>query len=78
MEGFYAITEVVEDSIKRPKKTIFCYLKEGFSEHQIKSLKATERIVRENGAQVFSSLREIANYLNGEQMNAVIEAPLKN
>jgi len=31
MEGFYAIAEVVDGSHKRPKKTIFCYLKKGFS-----------------------------------------------
>jgi hypothetical protein len=71
MLGFYAIAEVVDDSNKRPKKTIFCYLAETFDKvqdkHKIKSLQATARLVQENGAQVFTSLEEVANYLNSEQ-----------
>ena len=68
MEGFYAIAEVVDDSNKRPTKTIFCYLEEGFSKHQIKSLQATARMVKENGAKVFTSLEEVAEYLNRQQL----------
>ncbi|CAG8504421.1 9723_t:CDS:2 [Ambispora gerdemannii] len=41
MLGFYSIAEVVDDSNKRPAKTIFCYLAEGFGEHQLKSLVVT-------------------------------------
>ena len=74
--GFYAIAEVVDDSNKRPDKTIFCYLEEGFSKHQIKSLQATARMVKENGAKVFTSLEEVAEYLNSEQQTQV-EAPPK-
>ena len=74
MEGFYAIAEVVDDSNKRPTKTIFCYLEEGFSKHQIKSLQAIARMVKENGIQVFTSLEEIARYLNHQQL----EDELKN
>lgn len=66
MLGFYAIAEVVDDSNKRPEKTIFCYLEEGFGKHQIKSLQATARLVKENGAKVFTSLEEVAEYLNQE------------
>lgn len=66
MLGFYAIAEVVEDSNKRPSKTIFGYSEEGFKPHQIKSLQATAKLVKENGAQVFTSLSEIANYLNNQ------------
>lgn len=71
--GFYAIAEVVEDSNKRPAKTIFCYLEEGFNKHQIKSLQATARLVKNNGALVFTSLEEVANYLNSEQTEAKVE-----
>ncbi|CAI2200541.1 14650_t:CDS:2, partial [Funneliformis geosporum] len=67
MLGFYAIAEVVDDSNKRPTKTIFCYLEEGFEKHQIKSLQAIARMVKENGAKVFTSLEEVAEYLNGQQ-----------
>jgi hypothetical protein len=67
MLGFYSVAEVVDDSNKRPDKTIFCYLEEGFEKHQIKSLQATARMVKDNGTQVFTSLEEVAEYLNSEQ-----------
>ena len=75
MLGFYAIAEVVDDSNKRPSKTIFCYLEEGFSKHQMKSLQATARMVKENGAKVFTALEEVAEYLNSEQLEAQVEVP---
>jgi hypothetical protein len=68
MLGFYAIAEVVDDSNKRPTRTIFCYLEEGFERHQVKSLQATARLVKENGVQVFASLEEVAEYLNSQQL----------
>jgi acyl-[acyl carrier protein]--UDP-N-acetylglucosamine O-acyltransferase len=67
MLGFYAIAEVVDDSNKRPEQTIFCYLGEGFEKHQIKSLQAIAKLVQENGGQVFTSLEEVAEYLNSQQ-----------
>jgi Nucleoside 2-deoxyribosyltransferase like len=68
MLGFYSVAEVVDDSNKRPNKTIFCYLGEGFEKHQIKSLQATARLVKENSAQVFTNLAEVAEYLNSWQL----------
>lgn len=73
MLGFYAIAEVVDDSNKRPEKTIFCYLEEGFEKHKIKSLQATARLVKENGAKVFTSLEEVAKFLNSVQVEAQVE-----
>jgi hypothetical protein len=70
MLGFYAIAEVVEDSNKRPSKTIFCYLEAGFGQHQIKSLQATAKLVKNNGSQVFTSLEEVSEYLNSQQESA--------
>jgi hypothetical protein len=73
MTGFYSIAEVVDDSNKRPGKTIFCYLDElendnsVFTPHQIKSLKATANMVMLNGAQIFNNLDEVADYLNEAQ-----------
>ena len=69
MTGVYSIAEAVEDSNKRPSKTIFCYLKEDdltFTEGQIKSLEMVGSLVERNGAKWFRSLDEIANYLNKE------------
>ena len=68
MTGFYSVAEVVDDSNKRPSKTIFSFLKEDdgetFSDHQMKSLWQTGRMVKENGAQFFNTFEEIAEYLN--------------
>ncbi|CAG8470055.1 6207_t:CDS:10 [Cetraspora pellucida] len=61
MSGVYSIAEVVEDSNKRPARTIFCYLEEGFAESQIKSLKAVANLVEKNGTKVFNSLEEVVN-----------------
>lgn len=68
MEGVYSIAEVVDDSNKRPKKTIFCYLLEDdgkeFTKHQLKSLDMVGKMVEENKAKWFKSLDEISDYLN--------------
>lgn len=70
MTGVYSIAEVVDDSNKRPSKTIFCVLPEDedaiFETHQIKALNATSRLVLWNGAKVFYSLREVADFVNNE------------
>lgn len=65
MEGVYSIAEVVDDSNKRPEKTVFCFLEDGFEEHQIKSLKQVVKMVEDNGAEVCSSLEDVASCLNG-------------
>jgi hypothetical protein len=67
MTGVYSIAEVVEDSNKRPEKTVFCVLTEDditFSAHTDKSLKAVAKLVEKNGASVFASLQEVAEFLN--------------
>lgn len=64
MTGVYSIAEVVEDSNKRPEKTIFCFLKDGFDTSQTKSLHAVSELVSSNGAIVLQSLNEVADYLN--------------
>ena len=65
MQGVYSVAEVIDDSNKRPEKTVFCYLEDGFESHQIKSLKQVAKMVEENGAKVYSSLKDVAEYLNG-------------
>lgn len=68
MEGVYSIAEVIDDSNKRPNKTIFCYLLDDngkeFSKHQIKSLDMVGKMVEENGGRWFKSLGEISDFLN--------------
>lgn len=78
MTGVYSIAEAVDDSNKRPNKTIFCVLKEdypnkakgedwiriSFEESQLKSLDKVGRMVENNGGQYFNSLEEVAEYLN--------------
>ena len=68
MTGVYAIAEAVDDSNKRPEKTIFCLLdtdeKDSFSEGQMRSLKQVVKMILDNGATVASSLYGVAAYLN--------------
>jgi len=66
MEGFYSIAEVIDDSNKRPEKTIFCWLQyeKPFTPKQRKSLKAIEDMIIRNGGTVCDTLDDIANYLN--------------
>jgi hypothetical protein len=51
--GVYSIAEVVDDSNKRPGKTVFAFIPidgdKQFTECQIKSLKMVGRMVTENG-----------------------------
>lgn len=71
MEGVYSIAEVIDDSNKRPEKTIFGYLLDDdgkeFTKHQIKSLDMVANMVKENGGKCFKTLDEISDYLNFEK-----------
>lgn len=68
MEGVYSIAEVIDDSNKRPDKTIFCYLLEDndkeFTTHQLKSLKMVGEMVKENKANWFKTIEEVIDFLN--------------
>ncbi len=73
MTGVYAIAEVVDDSNKRPEKTLFCFLDcdlnedrkaKSFTNGQVRSLKAVEKMVEENGATVFNGLNQLGLFLN--------------
>lgn len=67
MTGVFAIAEVVEDSNKRPDKTIFCYLPTDdgteFTPHQIKSLDMTGKLVSANGVPVFNNMTDLLQHL---------------
>jgi len=68
MTGVYSIAEVVDDSNKRPEKTVFCFLSKDedriFDLGQIKSLTQVGKMVASNGGKWLNSLEEIAEYLN--------------
>ena len=66
MAGVYSIAEVVDDSNKRPEKTLFCVLMDGFTEGQMRSLLSVARMVEENGGNVFYSLDRVAEWLNSK------------
>lgn len=72
MEGVYSIAEVVDDSNKRPEKTLFCVLeqddKKEFSEAQLKSLDAVDKMIVDNGGKSFKSLDEVSEYLNNKRL----------
>lgn len=74
MTGVYSIAEVIDDSNKQPKKTVFCYLTNDkdennnlikFTDAQTKSLKQVAKMVESNGGKVCKDLNEVVHYLNG-------------
>ena len=70
MLGVYSIAEVIDDSNKRPEKTIFCVMRCGngkcFGEGQMKSLVAVGEMVERNGGIfVVDDLEHVADILNG-------------
>jgi hypothetical protein len=68
MKGTYSIAEVIDDSNKRPEKTIFGFTKKDgkdeFDEDQIKSLDKVGVMVESNGGLYLKSLTEIKSHLN--------------
>ena len=78
MQGVYSIAEVIDDSNKRPEKTVFCVLsteirtgkytypngKTSFSIGEMKSLNQVGEMVKRNGGKYFKSLDDVAEYLN--------------
>ncbi len=68
MTGVYSIAEVVDDSNKRPSKTIFCFLDKDeevvFTDGQRRSLGAVAKMVELNGGKFCHDLMDIALYLN--------------
>lgn len=71
--SMYSIAEAVNDSNKRPEKTIFCVLNEempnkkmAFTNSNLNRLDAIGQIVEENGGKYFTSLVAVANYINAQ------------
>ena len=68
MTGVYSIAEVVDDSNKRPEKTVFCVLESAnglsFTDGQMKSLNSVGEMVKRNGGHFSPSLKHVAAWLN--------------
>lgn len=75
MMGVYAVAEAVDDSNKRPEKTVFCVLEEDgededkveFNKHQKKSMQMVKSMIEKNGGTVLPSLKEVATFLNDKK-----------
>lgn len=68
MTGAYSIAEAVDDSNKRPTKTIFIRLRDDddvtFDNGQWKSLSMVSQMIKNNGGNVFSELKSAAIFIN--------------
>jgi len=68
MTGVYSIAEVIDDSNKRPEKTLFCLLDRDdgkfFTQAQWKSLREVSEMVKRNGGKTFIGLHDVSQYLN--------------
>lgn len=68
MKGVFSVAEVVDASNKIPERTVFCVLEsdEGkvWDDFNTRALAAVKDMVKSNGAFVFGSLEEIAEFLN--------------
>ena len=73
MTGVYAIAEVVDDSNKRPDKTVFCFIEadrdsdgivQKFTAGQLRSLQQVRNLISDNGAAVCWTLQEVCDHLN--------------
>lgn len=66
MTGVYSIAEVIDDSNKRPEKTILVISAyDGLTEVKLaKSLQAVGKMVQANGGKLFFTLNNAAKYMN--------------
>lgn len=68
IKGVYSIAEIVDDSNKRPEKTLFLNLyqedERKSTKQMSRSLKAVEKLLEENRAKCFDSIEDAAEFLN--------------
>ena len=72
MKGVYSIAEVVDDSNKRPDKTILVLKGEGvlgFDDDMWSSLESISDLLRRNGSKVFYSLYRAASWISAKTNN---------
>ena len=67
MTGTYSIAEAVDDSNKRPEKTLFHFMtqddKYSFDEGQLKSLDKVGILIENNGGKYFRRLQDLYDYI---------------
>lgn len=67
MTGVYSIAEVIDDSNKRPERTVFCFIHRDdqyeFDSFQIKSLEKVGEMVEINGGKWVESFYDLQNIL---------------
>lgn len=70
IRGVYSIAEVVDDSNKRPEKTLFLNLFQEDDRHFTRqmghSIRAVENLLGENGVRCFDCMEAVAEFLNRE------------
>ena len=70
LKGVYSIAEVVDDSNKRPEKTLFLNMyradERGFTQQMAHSLEAVENLLKANGVKVFYTIESVADFLNSK------------
>lgn len=66
IKGVYSIAEIIDDSNKRPEKTIVCVLYDGIERKMAHSLQATVNLAASNGVKVCGSLYSVAELLNSK------------
>jgi hypothetical protein len=66
--GWYSIAEAVDDSNKRPEKTLFVFLHGdgcfNFTKGQVQSLQNVAKMVKANGGKHFLTLDDALTFLN--------------
>ena len=79
MSGLYSVAEVIDDSNKRPDKTIMVVLttdaESRFTPEQASSLDSVVKMVAANGAKIFYSLEVVSAYLKRGMQCSVCEGP---
>lgn len=72
MTGVYSIAEVVDDSNKRPQRTVLCVLSrdggDGWTEGQARSIQSVADLVKRNRAAVVYNLESVVEHLNLSRM----------
>lgn len=70
MTGVFSVAEVIDDSNKRPQKTLFCVLENDdslkFDQFQIRSIYQVAKMVVENGGKFFTNINDVAKFLNNQ------------
>lgn len=67
----YAIAELIDDAIKYPDKTLFCFEEDSsndkkFSKHQIKSMNAVAKMVINNNAKHLENSEQLISFLQSQ------------